>query len=97
VERCGGLRKQERSVLLRPQPEEFLRRILIARDRFAKLEPQQAELVKLRYLVGLRMEEAAEVLVVSKSTAKRGWAYARAWLFNEMQMDSSPIAPRDKL
>jgi DNA-directed RNA polymerase specialized sigma24 family protein len=42
-----------------------------ALDRFAALEPQQAELVKLRYFVGLRIEEAAEILGISKATAKR--------------------------
>jgi DNA-directed RNA polymerase specialized sigma24 family protein len=56
-----------------------------ALDRFAALEPQQAELVKLRYFVGLRIEEAADVLGISEATAKRWWAYARAWLFNELQ------------
>lgn len=49
------------------------------------LEPQQAELVKLRYFVGLKIEEAAEVLGISKATAKRWWAYARAWLYEEIQ------------
>ena len=48
------------------------------------LEPRQAELVKLRYFVGLKIEEAAEVLGISEATAKRWWAYARAWLFNEI-------------
>jgi len=55
-----------------------------ALDRFAALEPQQAELVKLRYFVGLKINEAAEVLGISEATAKRWWAYARAWLFNEI-------------
>ena len=55
-----------------------------ALGRFAALEPQQAELVKLRYFVGLKIEEAAEVLGISEATAKRWWAYARAWLFNEI-------------
>ena len=55
-----------------------------ALDRFALLEPQQAELVKLRYFVGLKIEEAAGILGISEATAKRWWAYARAWLFNEI-------------
>ena len=55
-----------------------------ALDRFAALEPQQAELIKLRYFVGLKIEEAADVLGISEATAKRWWAYARAWLFNEI-------------
>jgi RNA polymerase sigma factor (TIGR02999 family) len=44
-----------------------------------------AELVKQKYFVGLTLEEAADVLGISHRTAKRDWAYARAWLFNEVQ------------
>ena len=65
-------------------PDDQLLALNEALDRFAVLEPQQAELVKLRYFVGLKIEEAAEVLGISEATAKRWWAYARAWLFNEI-------------
>jgi DNA-directed RNA polymerase specialized sigma24 family protein len=68
-----------------PAPDDQLLALNDALDRFATLEPQLAELVKLRYFVGLRIEEAAEVLGISKATAKRWWAYARAWLFHEIQ------------
>ena len=51
-----------------------------ALDEFARHDARKAELVKLRYFVGLSFEEAAEVLGVSVITAKRDWAYARAWL-----------------
>jgi len=51
---------------------------LDALDRFAGLEPQQAELLKLPYVVGLTINEAAEVLGISEATAKRWWAYGRA-------------------
>jgi RNA polymerase sigma factor (TIGR02999 family) len=47
-------------------------------------DARKAELVKHRYFVGLTLEEAAEVLGISLRTAKRDWAYARAWLFNEV-------------
>ena len=67
-----------------PAPDDQLLALNDALDRFAALEPQQVELVKLRYFVGLKIEEAAEVLGISESTAKRWWAYARAWLFNEI-------------
>jgi len=68
-----------------PAPDDQLLALNDALDRFAALEPQQAELVKLRYFVGLKIEEAAEILGISKATAKRWWAYARAWLLNEIQ------------
>lgn len=67
-----------------PAPDDQLLALNEALDRFAALEPQQAELVKLRYFVGLKIEEAAEVLGISKATATRWWAYARAWLFDEI-------------
>ena len=55
-----------------------------ALDKFAVADQQKADLVKLRYFAGLGFEEAAEILGVSIPTAKRWWAYARAWLFHEM-------------
>ncbi len=79
-----------------PATDDQLLALNDALDRFAGLEPQQAELVKLRYFVGLTTEEAAEVLGVSKATAKRWWAYARAWLFHETRPDSSGIRPTGK-
>jgi RNA polymerase sigma factor (TIGR02999 family) len=54
--------------------------------KFAVQDKQKAELVKLRYFVGLTIEEAAEVLGISSGTAKRHWAYARAWLAEEIRM-----------
>lgn len=56
-----------------------------ALEKLARVEPQKAELVKLRYFAGLTLEEAAEALGISTPTAKRWWAFARAWLFREMQ------------
>src|SRR5436189_1050403 len=71
-----------------PAPDDQLLALNDALDRFAALEPHQAELVKLRYFVGLKIEESAEVLGISEATAKRWWAYARAWLLNQMNGQS---------
>ncbi len=54
-------------------------------DKLAAEDPQKAELAKLHYLVGMTFEETAEVLGISVTTAKRHWAYARAWLYAELQ------------
>lgn len=54
-------------------------------DKLAAEDPQKAELTKLRYFVGMTFEEAADALGISVATAKRHWAYARAWLYQEMQ------------
>ena len=53
-------------------------------DRLAKEEPRKAEVVKLRYFVGMTIEETAEALDISTPTAKRDWTYARAWLYREL-------------
>jgi RNA polymerase sigma factor (sigma-70 family) len=55
-----------------------------ALEKFAVLDARKAELVKLRYFVGLTFEEAAEALGIAVPTAKQWWAYARAWLRVEM-------------
>lgn len=60
-----------------------------ALERFVLIEPQKAELVKLRYFAGLTTEEAARTLGISEPTAKRWWAYARAWLYQEIR----PVSP----
>ncbi len=56
-----------------------------ALEKFAALDPRKAELVKLRYFVGLSFEEAAAALGIAVPTAKQWWAYARAWLSVEMR------------
>jgi RNA polymerase sigma factor (TIGR02999 family) len=56
-----------------------------ALDRLAAHDVEKAELVKLRFFAGLTLAQAAKVLDYSVPTAKRHWAYARAWLFREMK------------
>jgi RNA polymerase sigma factor (TIGR02999 family) len=54
-------------------------------ERFAQVDPQKAELVKLRYFGGLTQEEAAAALGISRATASRYWTYARAWLIAALE------------
>jgi DNA-directed RNA polymerase specialized sigma24 family protein len=61
-----------------------------ALERFAALEPEQAQLVKLRYFVGLKIGEVSELLGISEATAKRWWTYARAWLFDAIRSGRAP-------
>src|SRR5271165_4100965 len=75
-----------------PAPDDQLLALNEALDRFAALEPQQAELVKLRYFVGLKIEETADVLGISEATAKRWWSYARAWLFHEIKFEPTRVS-----
>ena len=61
-----------------------------ALDRLKGVNPQAVELVHLRYFAGLSMDDVAELLGISPRTAGRLWAYARAWLHQEM-MGNDPI------
>jgi len=56
-----------------------------ALDKLAIQHKAEAELVKLRYFVGMTNEEAAEVLGITPRTAKYYWTHARAWLFREIK------------
>jgi DNA-directed RNA polymerase specialized sigma24 family protein len=54
-------------------------------DKLAVQNQVESEWVKLRYFVGLTIDEAAEVLEMSTRTADNSWAHARAWLFREVK------------
>jgi RNA polymerase sigma factor (TIGR02999 family) len=56
-----------------------------ALTRLAAANAARADLVKLRYFAGLTMAEAASALGVSLSTAERHWAFAKSWLYTELQ------------
>jgi RNA polymerase sigma factor (TIGR02999 family) len=60
--------------------------------RFESLEPQKAQLIKLRFFAGLSIDQAAATLGISVATAKRQWVYARAWLYGAMNGPDSPGA-----
>ena len=87
VKHGGGQERVElsESKLVGGAPDEQLLAVNEALERLAAHDPAKAELVKLRYFVGLNLREAAEVMGISEPTAKRYWAYARAWLYREMK------------
>lgn len=61
-----------------------------ALNELARLDAQQASIVELRFFGGLSIEEAAQVIGVSRTTIKREWATARAWLRREMAKSEKP-------
>ncbi len=65
--------------------DDLLLAVNEALDKLAAVDERKAELVKLRYFVGLNFEEAAAALGIAVPTAKQWWAYARAWLTVEMR------------
>ena len=68
-----------------PEPTVDFLAVNEALERFEKVDPVKANLVKLRYFAGLSLPQAAEALGISVTTADRHWAYARAWLHAEFQ------------
>ena len=54
-------------------------------EKLAQEQPQAAEIVKLRFFAGLTLEEAGQVMGFTERTAKRHWAFARAWLYEAMK------------
>jgi RNA polymerase sigma factor (TIGR02999 family) len=58
-----------------------------ALDRLERHDARKAKLVKLRYFVGMTIDETAKVLGIAVPTAKRDWSYSRAWLFKEIEQE----------
>lgn len=73
-----------------PAPDDQLLSVHEALEKFATLDARKAELVKLRYFVGMTFEEAAGVLGIAVPTAKEWWAYAKAWL--RVEIAGTPTA-----
>ena len=68
-----------------PTDDERLLQINSALDELAALAPEKAEVVKLRFFVGLDETETAELLRISPRTVERYWRYAKAWLFEHIK------------
>ena len=68
-------------------PSDDLLAVNDALDSLAAADATAAELVKLRYFAGLSIPDAAEALKISPRTANNIWAYARAWLLEQMAAD----------
>ncbi len=85
----GGRRRQDIDHLLIAAPEPSLDVLAVheALERFEKVDPLKARLVKLRYFAGLTIPQAADALGISSTTADRYWSYARAWLHAELKKD----------
>jgi RNA polymerase sigma factor (TIGR02999 family) len=83
----GRSRQQPEQDLPAPELPEWLLSLDEALDRLAAINPQAAELVKLRYFSGFTNAEAASLLGFSARKANQVWAYARAWLREELGDD----------
>jgi RNA polymerase sigma factor (TIGR02999 family) len=79
----GGWTRADIDDVEPPRTGEDADRVLAIHEALAVLEvesPRKAQLVKLRFFVGMTLEEAAAALGIAAPTAKRDWAAARVWL-----------------
>jgi RNA polymerase sigma factor (TIGR02999 family) len=85
--KAGGLRMELGEIELEPVDDGPQLDLLALNEALEKLEAcnkRKADLVKLRFFAGLTIEEAADALGISTSTADNDWAYAKTWLRMEM-------------
>jgi RNA polymerase sigma factor (TIGR02999 family) len=66
-------------------PEETLLAVHEALDRLDARDPLKAQIVKLRYFVGLNHQEIADALGLAEPTVRRHWTFARSWLYAELK------------
>lgn len=88
AKRGGAAERVELDEINIPAPttdDGDLLRVNEALEKLAAIDPRKAELVKLRYFVGLNFDEAATALGIAVPTAKQWWTYARAWLSVELR------------
>jgi RNA polymerase sigma factor (TIGR02999 family) len=88
----GGRARQDldEARLVAPEPRDDLLALDEALTKLAATDATAARLVELRYFAGLKLPEAAKALGVSPRTADRLWAYARAWLHQEIRGGERP-------
>jgi RNA polymerase sigma factor (TIGR02999 family) len=84
----------DESAILAPESDRSILALDDALTAFSQVAPRQAKVVELRYFGGLREEEVATVLKISRRTVERDWGLARAWLLRELSRTlGRPSAP----
>jgi len=93
LRRGGGQQRVplEHVEIAEPEPSLGIVALDEALTKFAAVDPQKAQLVKLRYFAGLTIPQVAEAMGIS-TTADRYWAYARAWLHAELKRGEGTTA-----
>ena len=87
LRRGGGWQRVdlERVTVAMEDPDETVLAVHEALVRLAARDPLKAQVVKLRYFVGMSHQEMASALGLAEPTVRRHWAYARSWLYAEMK------------
>lgn len=79
--------KVELSTGIGDEPDVEVEELNAALDRLARIDPERAEIVEMRYFGGMEIADIATVLNLSESTVKRRWASARLWLLEALTND----------
>lgn len=89
AKRGGSLERApfEESMLVASASDDEVIAVNQALDAFAAADPEAAQLVKLRYFVGMTMPEAATAMGIPLRSAERLWTFARAWLRRQISKD----------
>ena len=93
AEKRGGARQRlplDEGIRWTESPQHLLA-LEEAIGRLASEEPRKAELVVLKFYAGMTLPETARTLGISVPTAERWWAFARTWLFSELEEKNSEI------
>jgi RNA polymerase sigma factor (TIGR02999 family) len=86
LKRGGGLERIDLPELAESATDDAIDLVALdeALNRLETQHPEKAQVVKLRFFAGCSLEETAQMLGISRATAQRQWAYARAWLFGQL-------------
>ena len=91
LKRGGNMERVELPELASPAGESADQVDVLALDdalrELESLHPDKVQIVKLRFFAGCSLEESAQHLGISRATAERHWAYARAWLYGRLNRD----------
>jgi RNA polymerase sigma factor (TIGR02999 family) len=89
----GGLERVELDAIEIPNADDALiQGVHEALNELAKLDAEKAEIVKLRFFVGLSFEEIAALLDVNERTVRRHWTFAKAWMCKELDIEENQAA-----
>jgi RNA polymerase sigma factor (TIGR02999 family) len=85
--RGGGALKMEldEAALVLPEESKEIVELHEALEQLSTLDSRKAQVVELKYFGGLNYDEIAEVLKISRITARRDWEFAKVWLYTELR------------
>jgi len=77
----------DEAALIAPEESKEIIELHEALEQLSALDSRKAQVVELKYFGGLNYEEIAEVLKISRITARRDWEFAKVWLYTELHSD----------